>query len=191
MLLLDGKGGVKRLDGKGHLFVPFPNPSFFNLFQCNQKVHPSPGLWWSSVEERKGETKGQQDFLSWPLFWHLLLAASGAWSRADMSGSGLQPLVPSPGASSALQTWKGPFQRGTGTLSLPAPPCAAGLSHCPAGGAERQCQAWGATSGFDFYAHTHKRVFFSGSNWQLLYWVCKSGNNSWRFSVLSHCRDEF
>lgn len=64
------------------------------------------------MEEGKGWSDRERDFLSWPLFLHLLMAASGAWSQADVLGSGLQPLAPSPGASSALQTWEDPFHHG-------------------------------------------------------------------------------
>lgn len=176
----------------GCLVVSFSN-AHRGCQNPGQQGHPCSGQGSLAPTVPKGSfpaplqlVNREEDFLSWPLLLHLLMATS--W--ADVSRSRFQLLAPSTGASSALQTWEGSLQCGTGTLSLPTLPRSVGLSCCPAAGQGdnarhgEQCLAF-------LFMHTHKRVVFSGSSWLLLCWVFRSGNNSWKFSVPSHSGDEF
>lgn len=79
---------------------------------------------------------------------------------------------------------------GRGRFPSLLPHALRGLSCCPARGQRDNARRGEQRLAFIF-VHTHKQVCFSGSNWQPFCWVCKSGNNSWKFSVLSCSRDEF
>lgn len=176
--------GVKRLDGRGHLFLcPFPKSLYVQPFPVESESAPLPlTLLELCVEERKGGTNRERGFLSWPPFF-----CTYRWPQLERGprltcwGAGSSCSPPAWEQALLCKPGRTHFSVGQGHFPSPLSRELWGLAAAQSGARETM-PGVGNNAWLSFLCtHTPKQVFFSGSNWQLLGWVCKSENNSWRF----------